>query len=74
MVLHFLSLPLWSSPYKSEVPSTLVEMSILHSSQACQTPLTTTYESFFRLHDLSQVLDRTDPLTQVVHGRKSVGS
>ncbi|KAL8477363.1 hypothetical protein ACS0TY_029604 [Phlomoides rotata] len=34
------------------------------------TPLTTTYESFFGLHHLSQVLDRTNPLTQIVHGRK----
>ncbi|KAL5553997.1 hypothetical protein UlMin_041398 [Ulmus minor] len=35
------------------------------------TTLTTTYESFFGLHPLSQVLDRTNPLTQIVHGRKS---
>nr|YP_010214337.1 RNA polymerase beta subunit [Loranthus kaoi]YP_010214532.1 RNA polymerase beta subunit [Loranthus odoratus]UBN07867.1 RNA polymerase beta subunit [Loranthus delavayi]UBN08192.1 RNA polymerase beta subunit [Loranthus kaoi]UBN08387.1 RNA polymerase beta subunit [Loranthus odoratus] len=35
------------------------------------TPLTITYESFFGLHPLSQVLDRTNPLTQIVHGRKS---
>nr|YP_009435559.1 RNA polymerase beta subunit [Lobelia spicata]ATG25561.1 RNA polymerase beta subunit [Lobelia spicata] len=34
------------------------------------TPLTTTYDSFFGLHPLSQVLDRTNPLTQIVHGRK----
>nr|AKZ30047.1 RNA polymerase beta subunit [Goodenia radicans] len=34
------------------------------------TPLTTTYESFFRLHPLSQILDQTNPLTQIVHGRK----
>nr|YP_009569265.1 RNA polymerase beta subunit [Ceratostigma willmottianum]QBC67102.1 RNA polymerase beta subunit [Ceratostigma willmottianum] len=34
------------------------------------TPLITTYESFFGLHPLSQVLDRTNPLTQIVHGRK----
>ncbi|GMN33178.1 hypothetical protein TIFTF001_041846, partial [Ficus carica] len=34
------------------------------------TTLTTTYESFFGLHPLSQVLDRTNPLTQIVHGRK----
>ncbi|KAF3452183.1 hypothetical protein FNV43_RR08281 [Rhamnella rubrinervis] len=34
------------------------------------TPLTTTYESFFGLHPLSQVLDRTNPLTQIVHGIK----
>nr|CUA66155.1 RNA polymerase beta subunit [Dianthus gratianopolitanus] len=34
------------------------------------TPLTMTYESFFGLHPLSQVLDRTNPLTQIVHGRK----
>ncbi|KAL0532844.1 hypothetical protein IC582_030941 [Cucumis melo] len=34
------------------------------------TPLTTTFESFFGLHPLSQVLDRTNPLTQIVHGRK----
>nr|QVX28821.1 RNA polymerase beta subunit [Ctenodon histrix] len=34
------------------------------------TPITTTYESFFGLHPLSQVLDRTNPLTQIVHGRK----
>nr|QTI91323.1 RNA polymerase beta subunit [Ferocactus latispinus] len=34
------------------------------------TPLTTTYKSFFRLHPLSQVLDQTNPLTQIVHGRK----
>jgi DNA-directed RNA polymerase subunit beta len=32
--------------------------------------LITTYESFFGLHPLSQVLDRTNPLTQIVHGRK----
>nr|YP_009861282.1 RNA polymerase beta subunit [Stylochaeton bogneri]QIU82972.1 RNA polymerase beta subunit [Stylochaeton bogneri] len=34
------------------------------------TSLTTTYESFFGLHPLSQVLDRTNPLTQIIHGRK----
>ncbi|XP_052114272.1 DNA-directed RNA polymerase subunit beta-like [Arachis duranensis] len=34
------------------------------------TPPTTTFESFFGLHPLSQVLDRTNPLTQIVHGRK----
>lgn len=34
------------------------------------TSLTTTYEYFFGLHPLSQVLDRTNPLTQIVHGRK----
>nr|YP_010924153.1 RNA polymerase beta subunit [Chimantaea humilis]WKB10912.1 RNA polymerase beta subunit [Chimantaea humilis] len=34
------------------------------------TPLTGTYEVFFGLHPLSQVLDRTNPLTQIVHGRK----
>nr|YP_778482.1 RNA polymerase beta subunit [Jasminum nudiflorum]Q06RD9.1 RecName: Full=DNA-directed RNA polymerase subunit beta; AltName: Full=PEP; AltName: Full=Plastid-encoded RNA polymerase subunit beta; Short=RNA polymerase subunit beta [Jasminum nudiflorum]ABG74620.1 RNA polymerase beta subunit [Jasminum nudiflorum] len=34
------------------------------------TPLTTTYESFFGSHPLSQVLDQTNPLTQIVHGRK----
>ncbi|KAL5067379.1 hypothetical protein RYX36_018266 [Vicia faba] len=34
------------------------------------TPLTTTYEYFFGLHPLSQVLDQTNPLTQIVHGRK----
>nr|YP_010474101.1 RNA polymerase beta subunit [Corydalis hendersonii]UVH68314.1 RNA polymerase beta subunit [Corydalis hendersonii]WCR63328.1 RNA polymerase beta subunit [Corydalis hendersonii]DBA09313.1 TPA_asm: RNA polymerase beta subunit [Corydalis hendersonii] len=34
------------------------------------TPLTTTYESFFGLHPLSHVWDRTNPLTQIVHGRK----
>nr|YP_010186948.1 RNA polymerase beta subunit [Dasymalla teckiana]QVL24611.1 RNA polymerase beta subunit [Dasymalla teckiana] len=34
------------------------------------TPVTTTYESFFGLHPLSQVLDRTNPLTQIFHGRK----
>ncbi|KAL0920883.1 hypothetical protein M5K25_007898 [Dendrobium thyrsiflorum] len=34
------------------------------------TSLTTTYESFFGLHPFSQVLDRTNPLTQIVHGRK----
>ncbi|CAN6445172.1 unnamed protein product [Victoria cruziana] len=34
------------------------------------TPLTTTYELFFSLH-LSQVLDRTNPLIQIVHGQKS---
>ncbi|KAK4716050.1 hypothetical protein R3W88_014388 [Solanum pinnatisectum] len=33
-------------------------------------PLTTTYGSFFGLHPLSQVLDQTNPLTQIVHGRK----
>nr|YP_010474021.1 RNA polymerase beta subunit [Corydalis crispa]UVH68234.1 RNA polymerase beta subunit [Corydalis crispa] len=34
------------------------------------TPLTTTYESFFGLHPLSHVWDRTNPLTQIVHARK----
>nr|QEV85153.1 RNA polymerase beta subunit [Hexalectris revoluta] len=34
------------------------------------TSLTTTYESFFGLHPLSQVLDRTNPLTQIVHALK----
>nr|QHV41313.1 DNA-directed RNA polymerase beta subunit [Paris mairei]QYF09766.1 RNA polymerase beta subunit [Paris mairei] len=34
------------------------------------TSLTTTFESFFGLHPLSQVFDRTNPLTQTVHGRK----
>ncbi|KAF3654006.1 DNA-directed RNA polymerase subunit beta [Capsicum annuum] len=34
------------------------------------TPLTTTYESFFGFHQLSQVLDQTNPLKQIVHGRK----
>nr|YP_010216226.1 RNA polymerase beta subunit [Gentiana zollingeri]UBR43069.1 RNA polymerase beta subunit [Gentiana zollingeri] len=34
------------------------------------TPLTITFESFFGLHPLSQVFDRTNPLTQIVHGRK----
>nr|YP_008994387.1 RNA polymerase beta subunit [Viviania marifolia]AGV02816.1 RNA polymerase beta subunit [Viviania marifolia] len=34
------------------------------------TPLTTTYESFFGLHPLSQVLDQTNPLTPIVNGRK----
>nr|APB94785.1 RNA polymerase beta subunit [Daucus aureus] len=33
-------------------------------------PLRSTYESFFGLHPLSQVLDRTNPLTQIVHGRR----
>lgn len=33
-------------------------------------PLTTTYESFFGLHPLAQVLDRTNPLTQIAHARK----
>ncbi|KAJ8422286.1 LOW QUALITY PROTEIN: hypothetical protein Cgig2_028247 [Carnegiea gigantea] len=31
------------------------------------TPLITTYESFFRLHPLSQVLGQTNPLIQIVH-------
>ncbi|KAL4010175.1 hypothetical protein IC575_030724 [Cucumis melo] len=35
------------------------------------TPLTTTFESFFGLHPLSQVLDRTNPLTQIVLGGES---
>nr|USG97946.1 RNA polymerase beta subunit [Pilea alpina] len=35
------------------------------------TILTTTYESFFGLHPLSQVFDQTNPLTQIVHGRKA---
>nr|YP_009241264.1 rpoB [Drosera rotundifolia]AMK97277.1 RpoB [Drosera rotundifolia] len=35
-----------------------------------KTPLTSTYESFFGLHPLSQVLDQTNPLTPIVHGRK----
>nr|YP_010287035.1 RNA polymerase beta subunit [Hydrocharis chevalieri]UKT61151.1 RNA polymerase beta subunit [Hydrocharis chevalieri] len=34
------------------------------------TSLTTTYESFFGLHPLSQVLDQTNPLAQTFHGRK----
>ncbi|KAF3673076.1 DNA-directed RNA polymerase subunit beta [Capsicum annuum] len=34
------------------------------------TPLITTYESFFGLHSLSQVLGLNNPLTQIVHGRK----
>ncbi|KAJ6800386.1 RNA polymerase beta subunit [Iris pallida] len=34
------------------------------------TSLTTTYESLFGLHPLSQVLDRTNPLTQIVYGQK----
>ncbi|KAG4138305.1 hypothetical protein ERO13_D07G126525v2 [Gossypium hirsutum] len=34
------------------------------------TSFTTIYESFFGLHPLFQVLDRTNPLTQIVHGRK----
>nr|YP_010291906.1 RNA polymerase beta subunit [Xyris capensis]ULQ68503.1 RNA polymerase beta subunit [Xyris capensis] len=34
------------------------------------TSLTTTYESFFSFHPLSQVLDQTNPLAQIVHGRK----
>nr|DBA09235.1 TPA_asm: RNA polymerase beta subunit [Corydalis lupinoides] len=34
------------------------------------TPLTTTYESFFGLHPLSHVWDRTNPLTQIFHARK----
>ncbi|KAM6547288.1 hypothetical protein CsatB_018964 [Cannabis sativa] len=34
------------------------------------TTLTTTFESFFGLHPLSQVLDQTNPVTQIVHGRK----
>nr|QBK84216.1 RpoB [Zantedeschia aethiopica]QHN55024.1 RNA polymerase beta subunit [Zantedeschia aethiopica]QJF46760.1 RNA polymerase beta subunit [Zantedeschia aethiopica] len=34
------------------------------------TSLTTIYESFFGLHPLSQVFDQTNPLTQIVHGRK----
>nr|YP_009670419.1 RNA polymerase beta subunit [Passiflora jatunsachensis]QCX29691.1 RNA polymerase beta subunit [Passiflora jatunsachensis] len=34
------------------------------------TPLTTTYESFFKLHPLSQVLDGTNPLTQIFQARR----
>ncbi|KAH0448178.1 hypothetical protein IEQ34_021978 [Dendrobium chrysotoxum] len=34
------------------------------------TSLTTTYELFFGLHPLSQVLDRTNLLTKIVHGQK----
>ncbi|KAF8388505.1 hypothetical protein HHK36_027179 [Tetracentron sinense] len=34
------------------------------------TPLITTYESIFGLQPLSQVLDRTNALTQIVHGWK----
>src|ERR1044072_3696345 len=34
------------------------------------TPLTTTYQSFFRSHPLSQLFERTNRLTQIVHGRK----
>nr|QTZ17923.1 RNA polymerase beta subunit [Pseudocodon vinciflorus] len=34
------------------------------------TPLTTAYVYFFSLHPLSQVLDQTNPLTHIVHGRK----
>nr|YP_010158641.1 RNA polymerase beta subunit [Campanula zangezura]QRG30859.1 RNA polymerase beta subunit [Campanula zangezura] len=32
--------------------------------------VTTTYDSFFGLHPLSQVLDQTNPLTPIFHGRK----
>nr|YP_010581676.1 RNA polymerase beta subunit [Cymbaria mongolica]URT60412.2 RNA polymerase beta subunit [Cymbaria mongolica] len=39
-------------------------------SLVTSTPLTSIYESFFGLHPLSQVLDQTNPLTQIVHGRK----
>ena len=38
------------------------------SSDFASTPLTTTYDSFFGLDPLSQVIDRTNPLTQGVHG------
>lgn len=34
------------------------------------TPLQITYELFFDLHPLSQILDRIDPSTQIVYGRK----
>nr|WVH38587.1 RNA polymerase beta subunit [Schlechtendalia luzulifolia] len=34
------------------------------------TPLLTTFENFFGLHPLAQLLDQTNPLTQLVHGRK----
>ncbi|CAN1204479.1 DNA-directed RNA polymerase subunit beta [Linum perenne] len=34
------------------------------------TSLTTDFESSLGVHPLSQVLDRTNPLTQIVHGRK----
>ena len=37
---------------------------------AISTLLTTTYESFFGIHPVSQVLDRTNPLTQIIQGRK----
>ncbi|KAL4190795.1 hypothetical protein AMTRI_Chr07g26490 [Amborella trichopoda] len=39
-------------------------------SLVTSTPLTITHELFFGLHPLSQVLDRTNPLAQIVHGRK----
>nr|YP_009500907.1 RNA polymerase beta subunit [Passiflora auriculata]AXB37300.1 RNA polymerase beta subunit [Passiflora auriculata] len=34
------------------------------------TPLTTTYEFFFGFNPLSQVLDQTNPLSQIFHGRR----
>nr|YP_009926654.1 RNA polymerase beta subunit [Lophopyxis maingayi]QNK04946.1 RNA polymerase beta subunit [Lophopyxis maingayi] len=39
--------------------------------QNLSTPLTTTYESFFGSHPLSQFLDQTNPLTQIFLGRRS---
>nr|AHB38646.1 RNA polymerase beta subunit [Trithuria filamentosa] len=35
-----------------------------------RSPLTRTYQSFFGQHPLSQVFDQTNPLSQLVHGRK----
>nr|YP_010410344.1 RNA polymerase beta subunit [Cycas falcata]YP_010410779.1 RNA polymerase beta subunit [Cycas edentata]YP_010411127.1 RNA polymerase beta subunit [Cycas sundaica]UCU08338.1 RNA polymerase beta subunit [Cycas glauca]UDY71815.1 RNA polymerase beta subunit [Cycas circinalis]URF35006.1 RNA polymerase beta subunit [Cycas sp. Sulawesi 11333]URF36398.1 RNA polymerase beta subunit [Cycas seemannii]URF36920.1 RNA polymerase beta subunit [Cycas rumphii] len=34
------------------------------------TPLTTTFQDFFGSHPLSQFLDQTNPLTEIVHRRK----
>nr|YP_009239039.1 RNA polymerase beta subunit [Monsonia emarginata]AML26863.1 RNA polymerase beta subunit [Monsonia emarginata] len=39
-------------------------------SLVTSSPLASTYASFFGLHPLSQVLDGTNPLAQIVHGRK----
>ena len=41
---------------------------LIHRNLVTSTPFTTTFESFFGLHILSQVLDRTNPLTQIIHG------
>nr|ATG24873.1 RNA polymerase beta subunit [Lobelia heterophylla subsp. heterophylla] len=57
---------------KEVVEGTICEHKWIPTPQNLVTspPLTSTYESFFGLHPLSQVFDQTNPLTHIVHGRK----